>query len=206
MVKVTKMKKKIVVLGLLSVLIFSGLPAFTAMGYEAQKINQADTNGKSENAYDQTYPDLIPILYFKQNNEKDYYDIFVGVQNIGDGDAFFSAGEIIVRVKSIYKILPKPVETEHSNTSDTTLRPGEIYEDYAGSDYKINLKGAKFIVTADPNNVTYEGVDGEKNNVLEETVFPRTRHNTFSLFSRLIWILKQYPNSFQLLRNLLGIR
>ena len=79
------MKKKVIVLGVISLFVFSGLSMFTAMGYELHKTDESYTNEMGTTAYDPDYPDLIPKLYLEQ--KRNHYDIYVEVQNAGNNQA-----------------------------------------------------------------------------------------------------------------------
>ena len=180
------MKQKIIVLGMISLLMFSGLSMFTAMGYEPHKLNQLDTNSLVITSCDSGYPDLIPKLCLEQR--RNHYNIYVEVHNMGDEGAYFPAGSIIARLKTVYLILPKTVVTDHSDENDLVLEPGEVYRDYAGTDFYINLVGAKLVLIVDPNNVVYEGEDGETNNELEEKLFKIIEYKNYPLIFGIGWI------------------
>ena len=165
------MKRIIIILGVIALLMITSQPLFTVDGVKAVNI--------------ENYPDLIANLYFEKDNDKNEYHIYVEVQNIGNNDAYFPAGSIFARYMTIYKIFPKKVETNHKIKDDLILEPGDKYKVYAGSDYYIFLIGAKHIVTADPENIVYEGEDGETNNVYEIISFAYKSHSIYPIFSKL---------------------
>ena len=203
-----KMKKIIIVFVVISLFIVSGLPIFTAIGYEVHTLKQSDTNEIRKNGYDQDYPDLIPRLFFEKDGKHGpfyLYKIYIEVYNIGNNYAYFPAGSVIATLTDYYPILRKTVTSNHSEDYDLFLEPGEIYRVYVGSNHYVYSIGAKFILTVDPNNIVNESEDGEKNNVLEKIIYPRTRHFTFPSISGWSWILYQFPNLFPILWHVLKL-
>ena len=156
-------------------------------------------------AYKENEPDLIPELYIIGDSERNRYDIYVEVHNTGSSNAYLPARSIIARLKTKYILFGNTVITDHSETKDIILKPGEIYTDYAGSDHYFYLRGAKFTLTVDPNDIIYEGADGENNNILEKTPFPLNKHNTYSISSKINLILERVFPKFLLIKNIFNI-
>jgi hypothetical protein len=169
------MGKKIVTLAIISFLLISGLVSFPAIGIKTSKLNTSTQDKINKISINQEYPDLIPKLI--SEIEFDWlfglpnYHWYVEVHNIGEKSAHFPEGSILATVASYFPTSKVYVETNHRTKEDLLLLPGQIFRDYAGEGPFFLSQGAEFTVTADPQDLIYEGEEGEKNNILELIIF-----------------------------------
>ena len=168
------MKKKIITLGVLSILLLSGFPAVTAIDYESKQVTPKVTNEDDAKDSSQSYPDLIPKIRYEVDNTSTGIHCYIQIINIGETDAFFPEGTVMAKDTYEFRF---PIHTfshlKFTASEDTIIEPKQTLERYAGTILflrvllfaKLTLLFARITLIVDPNNIVDEGPEGENNNI-----------------------------------------
>ena len=150
---------------------------------------------------DAGYPDLIPEFnYYKEVyiDGGSRYRYELKITNIGTYTAIKPEGPPLFNLYSVYPF----VENQDHDfvTERIELLPGESYISNDFSVPPLIAFGSKHWMTVDPENVTYEGHEGENNNECFATVSrQRTKQVSNTVF------LQNSPNLHQLFKRILKL-